>query len=167
MNLLGIYIDNRLNFDYHIIQLCKKARKKLHALAWVFKRTNISQRKLIPNAFIRSQFSYCLLIWMFHSRATEHRINRIHERTLRLIYPNQHQVTFKELLEKKNKIVSIHQRNLQNLATEIYKTKHKVSPGVVNALFEFSNKTTILEMRQFLKERYISQSIMEVKVFYP
>ena len=38
---------------------------------------------------------------MFHSRAMEHRINRIHERTLRLIYPNQRQLTFKELLEQK------------------------------------------------------------------
>ena len=48
---------------------------------------NISQRRLIPNAFIMSQFSYCPLIWMFHSRAMEHGINRIHERTLRLISP--------------------------------------------------------------------------------
>ena len=61
---------------------------------------NISQRKLIANAFIMSQFSYCSLIWMFHSRNMEHRINRIHERTLRLIYPNQYQLIFKELLEK-------------------------------------------------------------------
>ena len=49
---------------------------------------------------------------MFHSQAMEHRINRIHKRTLKLIYPNQHQLTFKELLEK-NKTISI--------ATEIYK----------------------------------------------
>ena len=57
---------------------------------------------------------------MFHSRAMKHRINRIYERTLRLIYSNQHQITFKELLDK-NKTVSIHQRNLKTLATEIYK----------------------------------------------
>ena len=101
VKLLGIYIDDRLNFDYHISQLCKKARKKLHALTRVFKYMNISQRKSIANAFIMSQFSYCSLIWMFHSRNMEHRINRIHERTLRLIYPNKHQLTFKELLEKK------------------------------------------------------------------
>ena len=97
---LGIHIGNRLNFDYHISQLCKKAGKKLHALTRVFKYMDISQRKLIANVFIMSQFSYCSLIWMFHSRAMEHRINRIHKRTLRLIYPNQHQLTFKELLEK-------------------------------------------------------------------
>ena len=77
-----------------------KAGKKLHALTRVFKYMNISLRKLIANAFIMSQFSYCPLIWMFHSRAMKHRINRIHERTLRLIYPNQHQLTFNELLEK-------------------------------------------------------------------
>ena len=67
-----------------------------------------------------SWFSYCPLIWMFHDQAMEHRINRIHERTLRLIYSNQHQITFKGLLEK-SKTVSIHQRNLQTFATEIYK----------------------------------------------
>ena len=48
-----------------------------------------------------SQFLYCPLTWIFHSRAKEHRINRIHEMALRLIYPNQNQITFKELLEKK------------------------------------------------------------------
>ena len=67
----------------------------------------------------------------------EHRINRIHERTLRLICPNQRQLTFKLLLEK-NKTVSIHQRNLQTFANEIYKAKNKISPEVVNSLLEFT-----------------------------
>ena len=73
---------------------------------------------------------------MFHSRAMEDRINRIHERTLTLIYPNQHTLTFKELLEK-NKTIEIIQRNSKTLATEIYKTKNKISPEVVNSLLEF------------------------------
>ena len=68
---------------------------------------DISQRKLIANVFKMSQLLHCPLIWMFHSRAMEYRINRIHERSLRRIYPNQHQLTLKELLEK-NKSVSIH-----------------------------------------------------------
>ena len=107
VKLLGIHRDNRLNFDYYISQLYKNAGKRLHALTRVFKYMDISQRKLIANAFIISHFSYWPLIWIFHIRAMEHRINRIHERTLRLIYSNQHQLIFKELLEK-NKAVSIH-----------------------------------------------------------
>ena len=54
VKLLGIYIDNRRNFDYHISQLCKKAEKRLHALARVLKYMNISQRKLIANACLSS-----------------------------------------------------------------------------------------------------------------
>ena len=76
------------------------AEKKLHALPRVFKYMNISQRKLIVNAFIMSQFSYCPLIWMSHSQAKKERINRCHEKTLRLIDPNQHQLTLKKLLKK-------------------------------------------------------------------
>ena len=44
VNHLGIYMDKRLNFDYHISQLYKRARKKLHALTRIFKYTNIAQR---------------------------------------------------------------------------------------------------------------------------
>ena len=164
VKLLGIHIDNRLNFDYHISQLCKKAGKKLHALTRVFKYMDISQRKLIANAFIMSQFSYCPLIWMFHSRAMEHSINRIHERTLRRIYPNQHQLTFKELLEK-SKTVSIHHRSLQTLLSEIYKAKNKISREVVNSLFEFNKNYNLRNVSILKRKRYL-QSIMKVKVFY-
>ena len=102
---------------------------------------------------------------MFHSRAMEHRINRIHKRTLRLIYPNQHQLTFKELLEK-NKTVSIHQRNLQILATEIYKAKNKISPEVVNSLFEFTNKNynlrNVSKRKRYFTVHYGSESLVSL-----
>ena len=113
---------------------------------------NILQRKLIANAFIKSQFSYCPLIWMFH------------EATLRLIYPNQHQLTFKET-------VSMHQRNLQILATEIYKAKNKVSQEVVNLLFEFSNKkynlrnTSILKRKRYFTVHCGSESLLSLAQF--
>ena len=107
---LGIHIDNRLNFDYHVSQLCKKASKKLHALARIFKYVETSKRRVLVNSFITSQFSYCPLIWEFHSRRMEHRINKIHERALRLIYPSYSKLTFEELLDK-NETASIHQKN--------------------------------------------------------
>ena len=104
---------------------------------------------------------------MFHSRAIEHRINRIHKRTLRLIYPTQHQLTFKELLEK-NKIVKVNQRNLQILATEIYKAKSKISPEVVNSLFEFTNKNynlrnvALLKRKRYFTVHFASESLVSL-----
>ena len=94
----------------------------------MFKYVETSKRRiLVVNAFILLQFSYCLLIWMFHSRKMEHSINRIHERALPLIYPSDSKLTFKELLNK-NKTVSIHQKNLEVRATEIFKVKLNISP---------------------------------------
>ena len=64
----------------------------------------------------------------------QHRINKIHERALRLIYRSDSKLTFKELLEK-NKTVSIHQKNLQVLATEIFKAKLNISPAILKKTF--------------------------------
>ena len=63
--------------------------------------------------------------------------------------------------------VSIHQRNMNTLATEIYKAKKKSLLRLLIRCLSLLIKTTILEMCQFLKGRDISQSIMEVKVFHP
>ena len=50
------------------------------------------------NSFFSSQFSYCPLIWMCHSRTVNHKINKLHERCLRIIYSDK-KPSFKELLE--------------------------------------------------------------------
>ena len=50
-------------------------------------------------SFITSQSGYCPLIWMFHSRTLNNKINSIHERALRITY-NDNQSTFEELLNK-------------------------------------------------------------------
>ena len=65
-------------------------------------------------AFITSQFSYCPLIWMLHSRTLNNRINNIHERALRLTYKEN------KLLEKDHS-VTVHQKDLEVLGTEIFK----------------------------------------------
>ena len=69
--ILGVYFDNKLNFNTHVKKLCKKASQKLHALARVSNLMSIRQRKIIMNAFVHSQFSYCPLIWMCHSRTIQ------------------------------------------------------------------------------------------------
>ena len=121
--LLGIHLNNDLNFDYH-------------ALARIAKYMDINKRRMLMKAFVSSQFSYCPLIWMFHSRKIEHRINSIHKRALKLVYQDSPDLTFQELLAK-DKSVSVHQKNLQLLATEIFKSKTGVSPELMNDIFHF------------------------------
>ena len=56
---------------------------------------------------------------MFHSRTMNNKINCIHERALRLTY-SDYTSNFNELL-KKDRSFSIHDRNIQTFAIEIYK----------------------------------------------
>ena len=56
VRFLGIYVDNKLNFDYHANQLCKKTSKKLHALPKIFEYVKTSRRRVFVSSFIISQF---------------------------------------------------------------------------------------------------------------
>ena len=131
--LLGILIDSNLTFENHINNLCKKASQKLNALARISTYMTIDKRRILMKSFIMSQFGYCPLIWMFHSRALNNKINAIHKRALRITY-NDKISTFQQLLEKDNS-VSIHQRNLQVLATEMFKIYKELSPELMNDIF--------------------------------
>ena len=133
VKLLGVTIDNKLNFDEHVSKLCKKASQKIHALARISNFMSQDKLRIIMSAFIESQFGYCPLAWMFHSRTLNNRINRLHERALRLVYKDHH-LTFGELLRKDNSFC-IHHRNLQKLATEMYKVKNNLSPTLMKQVF--------------------------------
>ena len=131
--LLGIKIDNELTFDPHVSDICTKVSQKLHALSRVSHLMDFKNRKKILHAFILSQFGYCPLVWMFHSRKLNQRINRLHERALRIVYRDQ-KSSFCELLDKDGS-VTIHERNIQSLAIELYKVWHGLSPEIMNLVF--------------------------------
>ena len=80
--LLGIQFDNKLSFNYPLSEICKEASTKRYALGRVTPYMKLSKAKI----FFNSQFSCCLLIWMCHSRIINKKINRLHERCLRIIY---------------------------------------------------------------------------------
>ena len=150
--LLGISIDTTLSFEHHITSLCKKASQKLHALARIAHYMDFEKRRSLMKAFVISQFNYCPLIWMFHNRALNNRINKIHKRALRLVYQNKN-LCFSELLELGN-AVTIHQRNLQVLATEIFKVQNNLSPEIMKQVFDFQEPYYNLrsETSQFRRE---------------
>ena len=84
--LLGILIDSELSFDQHVSSICSKASQNIYALGRIATFMSSEKRRTLMKAFIESQFNYCPLIWMFHSRIINNKINRIHERVLRLVY---------------------------------------------------------------------------------
>ena len=71
--------------------------------------------KLLANLFVNTQFRYAHLIWMFTNKTSMLKVNKIHRRTIRVVY-NDYNSTYEELLTSHNDI-SIH---LKHLAIEDY-----------------------------------------------
>ena len=88
---------------------------------------------MLMKSFVISQFNYCPIIWMHCQRKSNNLINRIRERALRIAY-NDYVSNFDQLLENDNS-VTIHHRNIQALATEIYKTLNDLNPLFMKEVF--------------------------------
>ena len=88
-------------------------------------------------SFFDSQCSYCPLTWMSIHLGTNHKVNRLHGRSLRILY-KEYLSSYAKLLQKDNS-VTIHTRNIQLLAIEIYKVKHKISPNFIREIFPQSD----------------------------
>ena len=91
---------------------------------------NAEEKCLVMNDFFSSQFNYCPLIWMFHKMSLNHKVNRLHKRCLRVIYNDGHSF-YDELLNIDNS-VSIHDKNLQILAIEIFKLYNGSATHILN-----------------------------------
>ena len=137
--LQGVNFDNKLKFEKHAITICQKANRKLNALARVTSYMDLQKRRTLMNAFFDSQFNYCPVIRMFRSRDLNNKINRFHERCLRIVdYDDT--FTFNELLEWYNS-VSIHYRNIQALAIEMFKVANEMSSVIMNEIFQLREES--------------------------
>ena len=84
-------------------------------------------------AFIASEFGYCPLVRMSHSRKLSSRVNKLHERALRIVYQD-YASSFTEFLEKDNSI-TIHNRKKQFIATALFKVKNELLPPFAKEIF--------------------------------
>ena len=126
VELLGLTIDNRLNFEEHISTLCKKASLQLNAISRLQNYMNQKEREAIINSFIYSNFNYCPLVWHFCSCKSSHKIEQIQKRCLRIIL-NDNESDYETLLEKANKETMVIKR-MRTIATEIFKTINDLNP---------------------------------------
>ena len=121
----GITIDKDLEFDDHVNSLCKKACQKLDVLARLVPSMDVGKKKDNHENIHRVSIWILSLVWMFHSRGINNKINRIHERALRITY-NNNSSSFQDLLDNS---VTIHHRNIRTLAIETFKVLHGFSPS--------------------------------------
>ena len=99
------------------------------------------KRRIIFKSFIESEFKYCSLTWMFCSRKSNNKINRLHKRSFWIVN-NDYKSRYEELLSHNN-CFSIHDQNIHQLAAEIYKVANDLSVEDFKYWFDFKDKYSV------------------------
>ena len=145
VKLLGITIDRDLKFEKHVLKLCSIANQKLSALSKMAKSLSFNKKRTLFKGFVEFQFKYFPIVWMFHGLRTNNKINRLHERALRII-KDDGVSTFDQLLAM-DKSFCIHHQNIQRLLTEIYSALHDTSGNSLKELFVKRESTISLRSK--------------------
>ena len=134
VELLGIQIDDKLNFNLHISKICKSAANQLNALIRLKQFLSFHAKEVLINSYIISNFNYCPLVWMFSSTQSLNKIENLQKRALRFLY-DDFEASYKDLLSKGRKS-KMNVRRLRTLCVEIYKTLNDLNPSFMNNIFK-------------------------------
>ena len=106
----------------HINNLCRKAASQINALKRLSLFMGMTEKMILMQSFILSNFNYCPLVWHFCSKRDTDKMEKIQKRTLRIVL-DDYESDYETLLQKV-KMQTLHAGRIKTLAIEIYKTLH-------------------------------------------
>ena len=133
INILGIEIDNKLNFNSQIDSLCSKAGKQVNALKRMKYLLDKQCKCVIYNSFISSNFNYSPVTWMFSNKSNFEKLNKTNKRALTFVVGND-AMQYDDLCEQEKQL-NIEKRCIKAAAIQMYKIKKQMSPKYLLALF--------------------------------
>ena len=88
VKLFGVQIDDQLNFNLHISNICRSAANQLNALIRLKRFLTFEEKKTLISSYFYSNFNYCPLVWMFSSAKSLNKVEFLEKRALRFLYDN-------------------------------------------------------------------------------
>ena len=133
IKLLGVTLDERLDFSAHVKSVSIKTSRRIGVLSRLRKLIPVEAKLAIYKSAILPYFSSCSLVWHFCKASDRRKLERINERGLRTVFENwKHPY---EDLHRRAKLTTLTNKRLQDIATFMYKAKHKMLPPPVQELF--------------------------------
>ena len=131
--MLGVQIDDKLNFNLHITNISRSTANQLNALIKFKQFLSFEAKKVLANSYFYSNFNYYPLVWMFSSAKSLNKIEYLQKRPLRYLYSN-YESPYDTLLAKSGK-VTMKASRLRSLCVEIYKSINSINLSFMNEIF--------------------------------
>ena len=134
VKLLRVQIDDQLNFNLHISNICRSEANQLNALIRLKLFLDFEEKKTLINSYFYSNFNYCPLVWMFSSAKSLNKVESLQKRALRFLYDN-YDSSYESILKISGKS-TVNVNRLRSLCIEIFKTLNNINPAFMNEIFE-------------------------------
>ena len=136
VRLLGVTIDNKINFDLHVSDICKKASAQLNALCRLRKFLSFKAKSVLIQSFVFANFNYCPLVWHFSSSKSLSKVESIQRRALRFLHDDNDSSYEYPLTKTGKTLMSVYR--LKSLCIEIFKTINNLNPIYMKDIFQLA-----------------------------
>ena len=153
LKILGVTIDNKLNFNEHINDVCNKASQRVGVIMRLRNLIPTTAKLVLFKSAILPYLTYCHLVWHFCRASDTRRLERIQERGLRAVYKDT-KSSYHQLLNRAN-LPTLLNRRLQDICVLMYKVKHtKMCSEAITNIFKPRDSCYSLRNSDFLLPRF-------------
>ena len=135
--ILGVYIDNMLNWHVQIDYVCKKINSKISLLKRILYLLSDDMKMLFYNSYILPVFDYCCIIWGKDNKSYINKVHKLQKRIAKIILNKPLRSPTIGLYRELNWL-SFSDRCKYNIAVLVYKTINNLAPSYLLELLSFS-----------------------------
>ena len=99
LEMLGVAVDDKMKFERHIANVCRKVSQQIAVLKRMKKILPFETRKCLYVGFIIPHFKYCSETWHFCKKNIIAKLEKVNEHALHFVF-NEKQLSYCELLDK-------------------------------------------------------------------
>ena len=162
LKLLGVTIDDQLNFNIHINEICKRASQRVGVMMRLKKLIPTNAKLTLYKSAILPYLTYCHLTWHLCTACNKRKLERMQERALRALFLDK-QSSYKAPLDKGD-LITLQNRRLKDIAILMYKVKHKLCPTKISELFHmhctpYNLRVAVFAIPRFKTKKYDKHSL--------
>ena len=140
LDIFGMTIDNRLNFDSHISTVCDKIDNQFNVMLRLRNIMSKDTMFRLYKAFILPHFYFCSSVWHFCGTRNSQKLDAVNKRILRFIL-NDYTSHYTTLLNKVE-MTALYNERIQNFLILVYKSLYfKEYPTYTRNMFTVRHRT--------------------------
>ncbi len=152
---LGLYLDNRLNFDKHVEYLCNNVKQKLGTLGKIRKYLDQGTSLMLYKSLILPVIDYGDIVYMTTSQNNLGKVQKLQNSACRIILRAERRTSTKYMHDQLE-LLELAPRRRYHLDTQVYKCMNNMVPQYISNMFEN------IELRHGVNTRSAANNVLVI-----